>query len=110
MTGLSFAAFYVWWDGEERGRVGPARWVTCVIMSHLASLGEGAAARGLLRLWGRGLYPAETALGADLGMGTGRGSCRRWSISAGPPPSVGPRIDTELAALHAHQRRPTAPL
>ncbi len=68
---------------------------------HLALFGQGAAARGLLRLRGRGLYPAAAALGADQAC-THRGLAGAGHRLGGRRLSASGSI--QLAPLHAHGR------
>ena len=70
---------------------------------HLALFGQGAAARGLLRLRGRRLYPAAPALGADLGLGAHRGLAGAGQYRLGRRRLSAAR-SIQLAALHAHGR------
>jgi 4-amino-4-deoxy-L-arabinose transferase-like glycosyltransferase len=55
VTGLSFAAFYVWWDGEEKGRVSALRWIACALIVTLLSLAKGPQPAGFF-VFGVGVY------------------------------------------------------
>jgi len=55
VTALSFLAFYLWWGGEERGRVGAWRWIACALLTALLSLAKGPQPAGFFVL-GVGVY------------------------------------------------------
>jgi 4-amino-4-deoxy-L-arabinose transferase-like glycosyltransferase len=55
VTALSFAAFYVWWGGEEKGRVGAGRWIAAALITTLLSLAKGPQPAGFFVL-GIGVY------------------------------------------------------
>src|SRR5262249_36332066 len=55
VTALSFAAFYVWWGGEERGRVGLGRWLGAALLAAVLSLAKGLQPAGFFVL-GVGIY------------------------------------------------------
>lgn len=55
VSALSFAAFYVWWGGEERGRVGVGRWIAVALITALLSLAKGPQPAGFFVI-GIGVY------------------------------------------------------
>jgi len=50
VTALSFAAFYLWWGGEEKGRVGVWRWIAAALLTALLSLAKGPQPAGFFVL------------------------------------------------------------
>jgi 4-amino-4-deoxy-L-arabinose transferase-like glycosyltransferase len=50
VTLLSFAAFAVWWDGEARKRVTPARWLACGALLAVMAMAKGPQPVGFFAL------------------------------------------------------------
>ncbi len=50
ITLLSFAAFILWWNGVEAGRVGPWRWMGCGLLLAILAMAKGPQPAGYFAL------------------------------------------------------------
>jgi len=64
ITLLSFAAFVVWWRGEEAGRVTVWRWLACGVLLAILAMAKGPQPVGFFA----------------LGVGSYLIACRRWAL------------------------------
>jgi 4-amino-4-deoxy-L-arabinose transferase-like glycosyltransferase len=88
VTALSLAAFVLWWNGEERGRVSPARWLGCGLLLTVLAMTKG---------------PQPVAFFA-LGVGLFILLRRRWSELRGLIPALAlPAIATIAWGLAVYQ-------
>jgi 4-amino-4-deoxy-L-arabinose transferase-like glycosyltransferase len=69
ITFLSFAAFVLWWNGEERGRVSPGRWLACGGLLATLAMAKGPQPVGFFALGVGGYLVARRRWTALPGLG-----------------------------------------
>jgi 4-amino-4-deoxy-L-arabinose transferase-like glycosyltransferase len=68
ITFLSFAAFVVWWNGEERGRVSAGRWLACGGLLTALAMAKGPQPVGFFALGVGGYLLLRRAWGSMAGL------------------------------------------
>jgi 4-amino-4-deoxy-L-arabinose transferase-like glycosyltransferase len=92
VTGLSFAAFVLWWRGEEAGHVSGWRWLGCGALLAVATMGKGPQPIGFFALgvagyhvWTRRLRPSP---GLVLCLALPAAATLAWGLAVYRPDSA----------------------